>query len=134
MHGRAAQRRLRMKHDWSHLLSLAQREVADTLRELPEELRGPASALPVTYERRPNQAILDDGYEDDLLGLFIGSPIYEPGSSPLPPQIILFLENLADFTEGDSEAYLEEVHITYLHELGHYLGLEEDDLDARGLL
>ena len=123
-----------MKHDWSHLLSLAQREVAETLRDLPAELREPASVLPVTYERRPNKAMLDDGYEDDLLGLFIGSPIYEPGSSPLPPQIILFLENLADFAEGDSEAFLEEVHITYLHELGHYLGLEEDDLDERGLL
>jgi predicted Zn-dependent protease with MMP-like domain len=123
-----------MKHAWPQLLSLAQREVAETLRDLPAELRKPASALPVTYERRPNKAILDDGYEDDLLGLFIGSPIYEPGSSPLPPQIILFLENLADFAEGDTEAFLEEVNITYLHELGHYLGLDEDDLDERGLL
>jgi predicted Zn-dependent protease with MMP-like domain len=123
-----------MKHSWDHLLTLAQREVAETLRDLPAELREPASALPVTYERRPNQSILDDGYEDDLLGLFIGSPIYEPGASPLPPQIILFLDNLAEFVEGDEEAFLEEVHITYLHELGHYLGLDEDDLDERGLL
>jgi predicted Zn-dependent protease with MMP-like domain len=129
-----ALRRHAMKHPWPQLLSLAQREVAETLRDLPAELRKPASALPVTYERRPNKAILDDGYEDDLLGLFIGSPIYEPGLSPLPPQIILFLENLSDFTEGDTEAFLEEVHITYLHELGHYLGLDEDDLDERGLL
>ena len=123
-----------MKHSWAHLLPLAQREVAETLRDLPAELREPASALPVTYERRPTQSILDDGYEDDLLGLFIGSPICEPGSSPLPPQIILFLDNLAEFVEGDEEAFLEEVHITYLHELGHYLGLDEDDLDERGLL
>ena len=123
-----------MKLAWSHLLSLARREVADTLRELPAELREPASALPVTYERRPNQPILDDGYEADLLGLFIGSPIYEPGSSPLPPQIILFLENLSELAEGDEASFLEEVHITYLHELGHYLGLDEDDLDERGLL
>ena len=130
----AARRRRPMKHAWSELLALAQREVADTLRELPAELREPASALPVTYERRPSRAILDDGYEDDLLGLFIGSPIYEPGSSPLPPQIILFLENLAEFAEDDTETFLDEVHITYLHELGHYLGLNEDDLDERGLL
>ncbi len=123
-----------MKHSWPHLLTLAQREVAETLRDLPAELREPASALPVTCERRPNQSILDDGYEDDLLGLFIGSPIDEPGSSPLPPQIILFLENLAELVEGDEDAFLEEVHITYLHELGHYLGLDEDDLDERGLL
>jgi predicted Zn-dependent protease with MMP-like domain len=123
-----------MNCSWSHLLSLAQREVAETLRELPAEVREPASQLPVTYERRPNRAILNDGYEDDLLGLFIGSPIHEPGLSPLPPQIILFLENIADMVEGDEEGFLEEVHITYLHELGHYLGLDEDDLDERGLL
>lgn len=123
-----------MRPCWTHLLSLAQHEVADTLGELPAELHGPASPLPVTYERRPNKAILDDGYEPDLLGLFIGSPLHEPGSSPLPPQIILFLENLWEFAEGDEDGYLEEVRITYLHELGHYLGLDELDLDERGLL
>jgi predicted Zn-dependent protease with MMP-like domain len=116
------------------LLSLARQEVADTLQELPSELRDSATPLPVTYERRPNKAILDDGYEPDLLGLFIGSPVHEPGSTPLPSQIILFLENLWEFAEGDEDAYLEEVRITYLHELGHYLGLDEFDLEERGLL
>jgi len=29
--------------------------------------------------------------------------------------------------------YREEVRVTYLHELGHYLGWDEDDLTARGL-
>ena len=52
----------------------------------------------------------------------------------MPPQIILFLENLWDFAAGDEEVYLDEVHVTYIHELGHYLGLNEEELDARGLL
>ena len=52
---------------------------------------------------------------------------------PLPPQIILFLENLWDFSESDEEIFLDEVHTTLLHELGHYLGLGEDDLEERGL-
>ena len=34
---------------------------------------------------------------------------------------------------GDEADYKEEVRITYFHELGHYLGLEEDDLEERGL-
>jgi predicted Zn-dependent protease with MMP-like domain len=51
----------------------------------------------------------------------------------LPPQIILFLDNLWDFAEGDPEVYRDEVQATYLHELGHYLGLDEIDLDDRGL-
>ncbi len=52
---------------------------------------------------------------------------------PLPPQIILFLENLWDLAEADQEIFRDEVHTTYLHELGHYLGLDEDDLFDRGL-
>ncbi len=52
---------------------------------------------------------------------------------PLPPQIILFLENLWDQAEGDEDLFCDEVHTTCLHELGHYLGLDEDDLCERGL-
>ena len=35
---------------------------------------------------------------------------------------------------GAEESFEEEVGITFMHELGHYLGLDEDDLDERGLL
>jgi predicted Zn-dependent protease with MMP-like domain len=51
----------------------------------------------------------------------------------LPPQIILFRENIWDQAEQDEEWFLDEVHTTYLHELGHYLGLDEDELIERGL-
>ena len=50
----------------------------------------------------------------------------------MPPQIIVFLENLWDFTEDEDEIFLDEVHTTFLHELGHYLGPDEDDLSKRG--
>jgi predicted Zn-dependent protease with MMP-like domain len=100
---------------------------------LPTPLREQAVALPVTYERAPNGNIVSDGYEPDLLGLFIGAALDEPHDSPLPPQIVLFLENLWDFADGDEEIYREEIQTTYLHELGHYLGLDEIDLEERGL-
>ena len=38
-----------------------------------------------------------------------------------------------DFAEEDEEFFCDEVHTTYLHELGHYLGLDEDELTERGL-
>ena len=62
----------------------------------------------------------------------LGRSLRTRGSS-LPPQIILFLENLWDFAEGDEEIFRDEVHTTFLHELGHYLGLDEDELTERGL-
>ena len=76
-----------------------------------------------------------DGWEPDLLGLFVGRPWAdeESGAVDVPAQILLFLENLWDFSEGEEAVFREEVRTTYLHELGHYLGLDEDDLADRGL-
>jgi hypothetical protein len=74
-----------------------------------------------------------DGIAPDTLGLFTGPEFIEEGHVPLPPQIILFLENLWDFAEQEEAIFQEEVQTTYLHELGHYLGLNEDDLFDRGL-
>jgi predicted Zn-dependent protease with MMP-like domain len=67
------------------------------------------------------------------LGLFTGAEFVDEGNIPLPPQIILFLENLRDFAEGDEVIFREEVRTTFLHELGHYLGLDEGELTERGL-
>jgi predicted Zn-dependent protease with MMP-like domain len=49
------------------------------------------------------------------------------------PRIRLFLDNLWDYAEHDRETYREEVRITLLHELGHYLGLDEAAVTALGL-
>jgi predicted Zn-dependent protease with MMP-like domain len=124
-----------MNSIWQKLHALAQAEVEATLAALPKPLRDRAQALPVTFERLPNKAQLRDGIYPDTLGLFVGPEFAceETTAHPLPPQIILFLANLWDMAEGDEDVFREEVHTTYLHELGHYLGLNEDDLFDRGL-
>ena len=119
--------------NWNLLLGLARDEVRATLKALPAELRARAAPLPVSYEKQPSQEILDDGFEPDLLGLFIGPPLAEPDAAPLPPHIILYLENIWELAGEDEVFFREEVQITYLHELGHYLGLDEIDLEERGL-
>ena len=121
-----------MSSHWKHLQGVAQAEVESILSALPAPLREQAAPLPVAYEARPSKALLADGYEPDLLGLFVGSPLADP-DEPLPPQIVLFLENIWEMVEGDEEFYRDEVRTTYLHELGHYLGLDEIDLEERGL-
>ena len=120
--------------NWPHLLKLAQAEVARMLAELPPDLRTRAAALPVTYEHRPSRALQADGLEADTLGLFVGGEFTDEQHVPLPPQIILYLDNLWEMVGGAEESFEEEVGITFMHELGHYLGLDEDDLDERGLL
>lgn len=105
-------------------------------QKLPPEVREAAGAVPVCYEAVPNAEILAEGWEPDILGLFVG---HEHGGElagdfqNLPPQILLFLENIWDFAEGDEAVYREEVRLTYLHELGHYLGWDEDEVARRGL-
>ena len=115
---------------------IAKTEVAALRLELPREMARRAAEVPVVMLARPTKAMVrDDGIDPDLLGLFVGPNCAEGVESgdPLPPEILLFLENLWDFAEGDEDAFREEVRVTYFHELGHYIGLEEGDLEDRGL-
>ena len=115
---------------------IAKTEVAALRLELPREMARRAAEVPVVMLARPTKAMVrDDGIDPDLLGLFVGPNCAEGVESgdPLPPEILLFLENLWDYAEGDEEVFREEVRVTYYHELGHYLGLEEGDLEDRGL-
>jgi len=119
----------------SRLTELAAATVAATQRKLPPEIRPLARAVPVHYEAAPHPSVLAEGFEPDILGLFTGNPHGTEFShdQPAPPQILLYLENLWDLADGDVEIFREEVRLTYLHELGHYLGWDEDELAARGL-
>ena len=122
-----------MHADWKTLQELAQAEIEATLAELPAPLREQAQSLPVTFEKTPSAELQNDGIHADTLGLFTGCEFAEISGEVLPSQIILFLENLWDFAGGEKTVFCEEVHTTFLHELGHFFGLGEDDLTERGL-
>src|SRR5437016_14486952 len=109
--------------DWDKLQGLAQTEADATLSSLPLPLRERARALPVTFERRPSRSWLRDGIEPDTLGLFVGPEFSEEGNTalPLPPQIILFLENIWELAEGNEMIFRDEIRTTVMHELGQYL-------------
>ena len=114
---------------------IAKVEVEKLRRQLPPAMAARAAEVPVVMLPRPTKAMVRDGVEPDLLGLFVGPNLVEgvEGGDPLPPEILLFLENLRDYAAGDEEIFREEVRVTYYHELGHYLGLEEGELEDRGL-
>ena len=117
------------------LTTLATDVVAATQRSLPPELRTVARNVPVHFQALPDDSVLDDGFPDDILGLFSGAAHGTEFSSdqPDPPQIFLYHDTLWDYAEGDLEIFREETRLTYLHELGHYFGWDEDELTARGL-
>jgi predicted Zn-dependent protease with MMP-like domain len=122
-----------VKLDWEKLCVIALSEVEITIESLPEPLRERAEKLPVMFERQPNAELQGNGIEADVLGLFTGAEFVEENDVPMPSQIILFLENIWDVAETNEKLFREEVRTTFLHELGHYLGLDEDELTERGL-
>lgn len=115
-----------------HRLRWAEAVVRRCLDELPGPLRKRAEAVPVVFAERPDAEAEE---EADLLGLFTGDPVFDEGGTldPGVTRISLFLGNLWDYAGGEPATFSEEVRITYLHELGHYFGWDEDDLAERGL-
>ncbi len=111
----------------------AERVIESVFEALPAALQAQAQTVVVTLESWPGQELVDDGVEPDILGLFVGGEFAGGDEDPLPPEIILYLSNLWEYAGGELAVYREEVRRTLLHELGHYLGLNEDDLEQRQL-
>ena len=117
---------------FTYLLKVATEEIEQTCSELPDPIRRTLSEVATVLEEFPSPVHEADGVGSDQLGLFEGADATDPGS-PQMPRIVLWLGNLWEMCEAEEDAYREEVRITFLHELGHYLGLDEGDLSARGL-
>lgn len=113
----------------------AHQEVEATIKALPPPVRHHAAALPVLYEMLPRRSDEQAGIASDTLGLFTGVSLADGHgvTSAYPTVITLFMENIWEYARGDGPTFREEVRRTYLHELGHYLGLDEDALADRDL-
>jgi predicted Zn-dependent protease with MMP-like domain len=112
-------------------LAEIERVAAEVLAELPERFASLLAHVPVVLERRPSRDLVRDGFDPRALGLFDG-PEHGDHGTPAPTRIVLFVNNLlADFPEP--EELEEQIEITLLHEIGHYFGLDEDDMVRLGL-
>lgn len=112
------------------------RAIEDALESLPSEFRCRLSNLSIQVEEVPSRALLAtlDEPSPDILGLFVGTPLTEKNTSDapqLPEAIYLFKRNL-ERACADRDELVEEIRVTLLHEIGHYLGMEETELDEAG--
>ena len=112
------------------------RAIEEALGSLPPEFRGRLSNLTIQVEEVPSVDLLStlDEPSPDILGLFVGTPLTQrsAGDTPrLPEAIYLFKRNLERACDDRGEL-VEEIRVTLLHEIGHYLGMEETDLDEAG--
>ncbi len=107
----------------------------DVLAAIPEEFRDRLNNVPVVLEARPSEALVREGFDPRALGLFEGADDLGQRSSATqdaPTRIVLFFANLlASFP--DEDALREEIEVTILHEIGHFFGLDEQDMERLGL-
>lgn len=103
---------------------------------LPEGLLGYLDNLDIVVEEWPSEEILADtdvGSADGLLGLYTGVPRLERGDDlPFLPDKITLYQRPIEGICSTREEVAEEVRKTLLHEVGHYLGMDEDYLDRLG--
>jgi len=108
------------------------------VKELPERVLKELGEVPVLVQPLPTLEML--GSEDhplppDILGLFVGRHLLERAHTDvpgLPGNIYLFRRNLLRACTTPEELE-REIRITVQHEVGHLLGLDEDDLEEWGL-
>jgi predicted Zn-dependent protease with MMP-like domain len=101
--------------------------VAEAMDLVPEPFASALAGVAVVVEDRA------PAEDPDLYGLYIGAPLDEPWAAVgnPPPRIAIYMYPLADDCETLAEL-VDEVRITVMHELGHHLGLDEDDLEDLG--
>jgi predicted Zn-dependent protease with MMP-like domain len=120
---------------FERLESIASSVVKSTLTALPPLIRSEAMNCMIELAAMDALLAIEPDLDPDLLGLFEGNARYDPppAAPDEMPRIRLFLDNLWHDCEGDLKTFRDEVRITLLHELGHYLGLDEDQVAALGL-
>ncbi len=119
--------------DFETLSNWADEELKSLVKILPADVQEAAKKVVISLEEQPGQGADDETLEGDELGLFEGPCAADEDGDGDVPRIRLFLMNLWEWTGEEEHDYRDEVGTTFLHELGHYLGWDEDEVADRGL-
>jgi len=114
------------------------KEVARVLDRLPKKFRGQLRNVEIVVEARPSKELLRaeglDPREDTLYGIYQGVPLPDRSALDpplLPDKITIFAEPLLeDFPDPDE--LREEIRLTVVHEIAHYFGMEEEEIEDLG--
>lgn len=108
--------------------------VVRALEELPEEFASLLENVAVIVEDEPSDDDLESvgmarDEDDELFGLYDGVPLTERGASwdGFPDRIKIFAGPIGRYARNRREA-IREIRDTVIHELGHFFGMEEDQM------
>lgn len=108
--------------------------VDEALAGIPAEFRDAMQNIAVVVEDEPTLDQLDEvGIEppDTLLGLYEGTPLTERGwahGNTLPDKVTLFQAPIEDASD-DRDDIVVAIGETLIHEIGHYFGLSEEEIE-----
>jgi predicted Zn-dependent protease with MMP-like domain len=97
-----------------------ERLVGEALDSLPDQFASLLDNVVIVVEDEPSAEDLDEADEDELLGIFRVEP-------PLPDQIAIFRKPILRVSRTHRDA-VREIRETVIHELGHYFGLDDDEM------
>lgn len=109
--------------------------VEDALEGIPQHFRDAMQNIAIVVEDEPTEeqmAQVELEPDDTLLGLYEGTPITERGwdhGNRLPDKITLFQFPIEDSSDGEDDVIIA-IGETLIHEIGHYFGLSEDEIQA----
>ena len=113
---------------------LFERLVAEALETIPRRCRQAIRNVVIIVEDAPAPELLDGmgvTPPDTLFGLYEGVPLPERDWShgnALPDRITLFQEPIEDASQ-DSNEIVATIGETVIHEVGHYFGLSEEEIE-----
>jgi predicted Zn-dependent protease with MMP-like domain len=105
-----------------------ERLVIDELDLLPDDMFEGLDNVAFVVEARPENGTLD------TLGLYDGVALTERGQygfGEMPDRIVIYREPLLDMCE-DLDELRDQVHITLVHEIAHFFGIDDDRLHELG--
>jgi predicted Zn-dependent protease with MMP-like domain len=112
--------------------------VEEAIDTIPLRFAREIRNVAIVIEDEPSADLLAelemDPEQDVLLGLYQGTPLPDRGTwgyvNQLPDRITLFQNEIEDDADGDEGEIIIAIGETLIHELGHYFGLEEDEIMA----
>jgi predicted Zn-dependent protease with MMP-like domain len=114
-----------------------EQSVAAALAAIPARFRKAMANLVIAVEDEPSAELLRDLEivpPDTLFGLYQGTPLTERGwgyGNTLPDRILLFQGPHERESRGeDEEDLVASIAETLIHEIGHYFGMSEEEIEA----
>jgi predicted Zn-dependent protease with MMP-like domain len=108
--------------------------VDEALASIPRNFRDAITNVAIVVEDEPSAEQLADvevDPGDTLLGLYQGTPLTErqwPHGNTLPDKVTLFQRPIEDASDDEDDVVVA-IGETLIHELGHYFGLSEDEIE-----